>query len=102
MPLGTARGHGSSGDFISHFAAVRIRVQGSGTLRTTLLGQDSVTSYALSPITMASASRFSPRLLANATEQRALVQVQTTDLDDDFTVHRIVVFAKPIWTEIPG
>ena len=102
MPLGTARGHGSSGDYLSHFAAVRIRVNGSGTLRTTLLGQDNVTSYALANTTMASANRFSARLLANAVEQRALVQLQTTDLDDDFTVHRLIVFAKPIWTEIPG
>ncbi len=102
MPLGTARPHGSSGDYISHFTALRIRVNGSGTLRPTIFSQDSVTSETLATITMASTNRFSPRVLANAVEQRVFVQLQTTAIDDDFTVHRIIVFAKPMWAETPG
>ena len=102
MPLGAARSQGSSGDFISHFTAVRMRVNGSGTLRTTLFSNDNIISYPLANVTMAATSRFSVRLLANVVEQRALVQVQTTDIDDDFEIHRIIVFAKPIWAEIPA
>lgn len=106
MPLGTSRsgsGPGSSiGDFISHFTGLRIRVNGSGTLRPTMLSQDSVQSYTLPTITMASTNRFSNFVLANVTEERVSLQLQTTAIDDDFTVHRIIIFAKPVATMIPA
>lgn len=106
MPLGTSRsgsGPGASiGDFISHFTALRIRVDGSGVLRPTLFGQGGSTSATLPTITMATNSRFSAFVLANVNEERALLQLQTTAIDEDFTVYRIILFAKPVATEIPA
>lgn len=92
----------SRGDFINHFTGVRIRLQGSGVLRPTVFSQDNVQSYTLPTITMASASRFSNFVLCNVTEERALLQLQTTAIDEDVTIHRIIVFARPVATEIPA
>ena len=67
----------SSGDFISHFNGVRIRVNGSGVLRPTLFSQDEVTTSVLPTITMAASNRFSPFVLANVTEERVILQLHS-------------------------
>ena len=102
MPLGSARSQGSSGEFINHYTGIRVRVNGAGTLRPTMLGQDDVTTNTLPTITMAATNRFTNFVLANVTEQRIKLRLQTTAIDEDFTVHRIVVFAKPVATQIPA
>jgi hypothetical protein len=99
---GTARGQGSTGDYLSHFTGVRIRLNGSGVMRPTLLSQDEGQSYTLPTITMASTNRFSSFVLANATEERALLQLQTTAINEDATIHRITIFTRVVAVEIPA
>lgn len=92
----------SSGDFISHFIGVRVRVNGSGVLRPTLFSQDEVTESTLPTITMATSNRISPLVLANVTEERIILRLQTTAIDEDFQVHRIILFSRPVAVEVPA
>lgn len=102
MSLGTARSQGSSGEFINHFTGIRVRVAGTGVLRPTMHGQDSVTSSVLPTITMATTNRFSNFVLANVVEQRVGLELKTTAIDETFTIHRIVLFARPMATMTPA
>ena len=92
----------SRGDFINHYTGVRIRMQGSGVLRPTMIGQDNSTTDVLPTMTMSSSNRFSNFVLANVTNERVLLQLQTTAIDETFTIHRIIVLARQVATEIPA
>lgn len=98
---GTAR-QGSMGENYNHYTGVRLRVIGSGDLRMTFLGQDEIQTESLTPFTLASADRKSPFRLTNFISQRVHFKVETTAIDETFTIHRIVIFAKQIYTEEPG
>ena len=52
MPKGAALSELSSGENISHFAAIRIRVNGTGNLKMKTFSLDDVRSKELVPLTM--------------------------------------------------
>jgi hypothetical protein len=86
---------------VLHFGAVRLRVTGSGSLRMFINSLDSVEVDTLSAITMASTTATEPVALANLTSQRGQLQIQTTAIDETFTISRIIVFVKPVATGFP-
>lgn len=43
-----------------------------------------------------------PQRLANFTNQRVQFELKTTEINEYFIINRIIVFAKPIWSEYPG
>lgn len=102
MPVGAAIPGGSLGESITHFGAVRIRVSGTGSLRMALYSLDDVVSTTLVPLTMAVTTRFVPTRLCNFQETRALLQLQTTAIDENMSVNRIILFTKPVFTEWPS
>ena len=51
---------------------------------------------------MATTNRFSNFVLSNVVEQRVQLELKTTAINETFTVHRIVIFAKPIATMLPA
>lgn len=102
MPKGSVIPTGSSGEVISHFAGVRIRVNGSGNLRLSLFSLDDVTSVILIPITMANPTRIVPTRLANFQEHRASLELKTTAIDEFMSVNRIIIFSKAVFTEWPS
>lgn len=102
MPAGAAISEGSSGENISHFAAIRIRVNGTGSLRMAVYSLDDVRSKTLVPFTMATVTRIIPTRIVNFMEQRAAFEIKTTDIDDFFRINRIVVFTKEVFTSYPG
>ena len=91
MPLGAVSSEGSSGESISHFAAIRIRTYGAGQL-----------SKKLVPFTMAKQARIIPTRLVNFKSQRASFQLKTSGPNEYFRIHRIVIFSKVSDTSYPG
>ena len=86
---------------ILHIGAVRIRCNGSGNLKTTLFSLDDVYSQALTNITLQSVTNIQPTLLANFSQERALVELKTTEFDEHFRIRRIVVYVKEIASSHP-
>jgi hypothetical protein len=102
MARGAATSEGSSGENISHFHAVRVRVTGVGNLQMTLYSLDKARSQVLVPLVMAASSDVIPTRLANFTTQRASLELKTTEIDEVMRVNRIVVFSREIFTSYPG
>ncbi len=82
--------------------AVRLRVIGAGNLRLSLTDYDDVQTQTLVPIAMAAATRIEPMRLANFQSQRIRLVGRTTDINEWFDIHRIILFAKPIAVEYPA
>jgi len=99
---GAALSEGSSGDNISHFAAIRIRSNGNGSLKMTVYSLDNIKFKQLVPFTMATQNRIIPTRLVNFTEQRASFEIKTTEIDEYFRINRITVFMKEMYTSYPG
>ena len=102
MPIGAALSEMSSGENISHFAAIRVRVNGTGKLRMSVHSLDDVRSKTLVPLDMLPANRIIPTRLVNFVEQRACFEFKTTGFDYEFKINRIVVFMKEMYTSYPG
>ncbi len=102
MPIGAVLCEGSSGENISLFAAIRIRLNGTGNLLMTVYSLDDVRSKTLVPFTMATTTRIIPTRLVNFMEQRASFELKTTEIDDRFRINRIVIFTKEVFTSYPG
>jgi hypothetical protein len=101
-PAGSALSEGSSGESISHFAAIRIRFTGSGVLRMSVYSLDDVRSKTLVPFTLQPTNRIIPTRLVNFMEQRAAFEIKTTGIDERFRINRIVIFQKEVYTSYPG
>jgi hypothetical protein len=102
MPLGTARPHGSHGDFINHCTGIRLRIVGAGNLNLTLFAPDGVASQTLVPIPLSATTRVHPFRLANFNQYRMQLSCSTTVIDEVMRVNRIIVFMKPIATMEPA
>jgi hypothetical protein len=102
MPKGAALSETSSGENISHFAAIRVRVNGTGDLLMTIYSLDDVKSKELVPFTMQTLNRRIPTRIINFVEQRASVTLRTEEIDDYFRINRIVIFTKEIFSSFPG
>ncbi len=101
-PKGAILSEGSSGESISHFAAIRVRVVGTGSLQMTVYSLDDVKSKTLVALTMSAASRIIPTRLVNFMEQRASFELKTTAIDEKFRINRIVIFSKEVYSSYPG
>jgi hypothetical protein len=86
---------------ILHVGAVRTRATGSGSLRFTLYSLDETQSQVLIPLILSATTNIQPTLLANFSQQRVMLKLTTTSLDEHFTVRRIQIFAKPIASGYP-
>lgn len=86
---------------LTHVGMVRLRVTGSGVLRSTLYSLDSINSSVLPTITMAATTNREPTILANFTEQKSQLELQTTAIDETFEISKIVIFTKPVAAEYP-
>lgn len=102
MPKGAALSEVSSGENISHFAAIRVRANGTGNLQMTVYSLDDVRSKTLVPFVMQTTTRIVPTRLVNFMEQRAAFELKTTEMDEVFRINRIVIFMKEVFTSYPG
>lgn len=101
-PVGAAFSEPSSGEQISHFAAIRVRVNGIGNLKMSVYSLDDVRSKTLVPLVMQTKTRIIPTRLVNFMEQRAAFELTTTEIDEVFRINRIVIFTKEVFTSYPG
>jgi len=89
-------------DNIIHFNALRGRIKGTGILRTRLFDLDETQSVNFPLINMEEITgRFVFKLI-NFKSQRACLELKTTAIDEIMRINKLVVFAKPIFTEYPG
>ena len=102
MGKGAALSEISLGENISHFAAIRIRVNGVGNLLMKIFSLDDIRSKTLVPFAMQPQNRIIPTRLVNFTEQRASFEIKTTQLDEHFRINRIVIYTKEVFTSYPG
>src|SRR5215471_16657470 len=98
MAKGADLSEGSSGDNISHFAAIRVRSSGRGNLQIKISSLDMIKEKTLVPFAMQALGRTIPTRLVNFTEQRAAFTIQTTGSDEYMRVDRITVFIKEVFT----
>lgn len=92
----------TSEDGIVHFGAVRYRVDGAGNLITTLYGYDKLTSNELLPLAMSSPASRELTRLANFNSQKALIRVETTEINEVMKFNRIILFARDVFATYPG
>jgi hypothetical protein len=85
-----------------HIVAVRMRVTGSGNLKLTLTDLNQIQTKSLLDIPMQTATRIEPIRLANFQSQRTRLEGGTTEINEVFTINRIIIFAKPVAVEYPG
>lgn len=102
MPKGAPRTEPSLGENISHFTAVRLRATGAGDLKMKLFSFDDVNSTTLLPLTLQAANNIQPTRICNFVEQRAYLEIKTTEIDNFFKINRIIVFVKELYTGYPG
>lgn len=102
MGKGAAISEQSSGENISHFAAIRIRVNGTGELKMKVYSLDDVRNKTLVPFQMNTQNRIIPTRIVNFIEQRASFELKTTQLDEHFRINRIVLYMKEVFTSYPG
>lgn len=102
MPQGAVASQGSSGEHISHFAAIKIRAYGAGQLKMAVYSLDDIIRKVLIPFPLFKAARIIPTRLVNFREQRASFELKTTLINETFRIHRIVIFSKPTDSSYPG
>lgn len=102
MGKGAAISEGSFGENISHFAAIRVRLTGSGLLRMRVFSLDDERLKQLVPFSMQFTTRIIPTRLVNFMETRAAFELKTTGIDERFRINRIVVFVREVYTSHPG
>jgi hypothetical protein len=102
MALGAATSEQSSGETTSHFASIRIRVNGIGKLRLAVFSLDELNSKLLTPLDMELRARYAPTRLVNFVEQRASFELKTTGVAEKFRINRIVIFSKELYKSYPG
>lgn len=91
----------AGGQYINHFGAVRMRVTGSGVLKTKLISMDETTEVNLADLTLQAQNGRYPNQLANFNQQRAQVRIGTTEIDEIFTLGQLLIYIKPISSSFP-
>lgn len=88
-------------EVINHYGAVRLRVKGSANLRLVLYSLDEIKQNALLAVPIQSKTDVEPTRLSNFTQQRAKLEIRTTEIDETFQISKIVVFVKPVAKSYP-
>lgn len=99
---GAARNVSSTGEYINHFNAVRIRVNGTGSLLMKLYSLDDVKWRSLKDIKMSLGSGRLETSLTNLSTERASLELRTTTINDYFKINRVLIFSKFLYTSHPN
>ena len=87
---------------ILHFTGFRLRVTGVGNLLAQFTSIDSEFTQSLVSIPLATVTAREPFRLANFNQQRALLRLGTSEINEYFRINRIVIFAKKLWSDYPA
>lgn len=102
MALGAIGSQGSSGETICHITGFRIRAVGSGNLRFRWISMDDIYEQVLNPLALTATTNIQPLRLSNFIQQRSRLEVKMTEQGETFTISRIIVYAKPLFTMHPA
>lgn len=91
---------GSEG-LLFHLVGVRYRINGDGNLVTTILSFDEVNSITLTDTPLSSLTATLPLKLANFKSQGMQVEFKLTEIDETFTISRIIAYIKATATGYP-
>ena len=89
------------GKYLNHFGAVRLRVTGSGTLECKLISMDTTTESLLTDVTLATTTGRYANQLANFTQQKAQLEIKTTEISEYFLLRQIIFYIKPVASSFP-
>lgn len=78
-----------------------MRVIGSGNLKLYLRSLDDIKNAILPIIPMQLTTDREPTVLANFVNQRAQLEIKTTEINETFNISVIIVYIKPVSTEYP-
>lgn len=92
---------GSTSENITHFTAVRMRVYGTGNLKMRLLSLHGTREVTLLTMPLVATTNREPTRLCNFNEQRAQLELKTTEINEKMTVTRILIFAKELYSDYP-
>ena len=92
----------SAGENITHFTAIRLRINGIGELQLSFHSLDEVYVQTLVPYTMQLLTNREPTRLANFMQQRAYVKGETNGIGEFMRINRIIIFAKETFSSFPG
>lgn len=84
-----------------HFNAVRMRVIGSGNLDLEFRSLDDVVTETLPIIVMATATNREPTVLANFRQQRGQLRFSVNEINEYFSISKIIIFVRPYQTGYP-
>lgn len=89
------------GVFLNHCVAVRMRILGSGTLKTRVLSLDGESVVNLPDLPMSTTTQRFPNLLTNFTTQRYQVEISTENIDEYFSLNQLIIYNKTVATGYP-
>lgn len=89
-------------DVFNHYAGARLRVSGSGTLKSKLYGLDNSLTNTLPDQILSTTPGKEYFLLGTLVSQKARLELKTTAINETFKVNRYTMFAKPIYTSYPS
>jgi hypothetical protein len=87
---------------IIHIAGIKLRVVGEGNLIPTLYALDTATFKQLRSMLMHTIDDTEPVRLCNFVSQRVYLRLETQAQDEIFTINRIIIYMKPIWSSRPN
>lgn len=91
-----------SDGLINHFGGVQLRVKGSGDLKMRLLSLDEVKTKTLLALPIQTVTNKELTRISNFTQQRAQLEILTTEIDEYFEISKIIIFTKPVAENYPG
>ncbi len=93
---------GSKGEYVSHVAAVRMRIKGYGVLDMELNSLDDINTQTLIGFQMQEATNIQPTRLANFNEQRFRLVGSVDTIEEWFNISTIILFHKVIALSYPS
>ncbi len=91
---------GVIGDIV-HSVGARYRVRGEGVLRTRMWNLDNERYLELENVDMSTPSSREKTVITNFQDQGIQIQFRTVNIDEVFTVIKIVCFVKPVAESYP-
>ena len=99
---GAARSVQSGGENINHFNAVRVRVNGNGTLKMRIFSLDDAKMKLIKDIKMSPTPGRAETCITNLMTERASLEIRTVSINDYFRINRLIIFAKETFSSHPG
>ena len=90
------------GEWEHHIVATRLRITGSGQFKQTLESYQAVRTQNLLDLPIVASTAVEPMRLANFQAQRIRLVGKVSGIDQNFTIGRIIIYAKPVAAEYPN